>query len=91
MKKLSLIFFAITLVAVFSITSCGNRNKWTEKDKSEFIEACISEASVVMEIDGETYCACMLEKIMVKYPDPKDADKVTMEEVTEWAQDCLGQ
>ena len=89
MKKFFLIFAAIALVGVFAITSCGNKNKWTEKDKMEFLETCVSEASANPGINGDTYCDCMLEKIMVKYPDPKDADKVTMLEVMEWAQECL--
>jgi hypothetical protein len=89
MKKYFMIFAATTLVGVFSITSCGNNSKWTEKDKMEFLETCVSEASVNTAIDAETYCDCMLEKIMVKYPDPKDSDKVTMLEVMEWAEDCL--
>ncbi len=89
MKKFFLIVAAITFIGILSITSCGKRNKWIEKDKKEFLGVCISEASVNPGIVAESYCNCMLEKIMAKYPDPKDVDKISMAEVTQWAQDCL--
>lgn len=90
MKKLTLMIGTIALISLFSVVSCGEKSKWTAEEKKEFLENCNEELSLSPELDGETYCNCMLEKIMKKYPTPKEAEKITMVETLEWAQDCLG-
>lgn len=69
------------------IDDLGN---WSESDKSEFLNACLEGFDASSEIDGESYCNCMLEKIMKKYPKSFEAvNNMTDKEITEMALDCV--
>ena len=62
----------LLLIAVFT-TSC--REKWNESTKNQFYEGCTEEANhwaATHEI-AKTYCDCVLEKMMAKYPHQEDA------------------
>ena len=62
----------VVLFFVFLFSCKGN---WTEKDKSEFTSGCMHGGAVsdMGEERAKAYCQCMLEKIIVKYPNSKDA------------------
>jgi len=66
MKK---IYFLLLLT---SLASC---QAWTGEDKDTFRQACEDDAKHWAGSDAKahTYCECVLEKMMAKYPDENDA------------------
>jgi hypothetical protein len=64
---------SIILVTVSIFISC--KTKWSDKDRSEFISGCMQGGAVtdMGKEKAKNYCQCMLEKIIVKYPDRRDA------------------
>lgn len=76
MKKL----FPILLLATF--ISCKT---WDDEGKSTFHKACEEEFKEWAGSDAKakTYCDCLLEKVMVKYPDENDA----LEHINDLAKD----
>ena len=68
MKKI----FPVLLLIVLT-TAC--RETWNESTKNTFHQGCMEEA-IKWESSPElakTYCDCVLEKIMAKYPHQEDA------------------
>ena len=79
----------LLLSLVFISCAKGPKKSWPEKDRADFMESCIANAkSGIGEEKAKKYCACMLEKIMVRYPDIKDAEDIKMGETIELAQQC---
>ena len=91
MKKI----FAFILVVTFFSTACKNNKGWSSADKKEFTSNCSGTAKASMgEEKANSYCDCMQKKLEAKYPDARDANKVTRAEMEkpEWAaeiQNCL--
>lgn len=71
--KIFLAIFSIVLICF----SC--KRKWTEKDKSEFVSACLATAvkdSNIGERSAREYCHCLIEKVVEKYPNARDVQYI---------------
>ncbi len=65
-------------------------DEWHKVAKEAYIEECVKEASKSISYkEANNYCECTLKKMMKKYPNALDADKVTEEEILELVRDCL--
>lgn len=63
---------------------------WDEQTKAAFVANCTKESKDKMAEDAaREYCNCMLEKIVAKYPNPVDANNMTIQETQEMARDCV--
>ena len=91
MKKIVVFIIAVTLFGA----ACKNGKGWSSSDRKQFLSTCTGAAKGAMgEEKANSYCDCMQKKLEVKYPDPRDANKVTSAELEkpEWAADiqsCL--
>jgi hypothetical protein len=85
MRKYALLLFALSLF------SC--KRKWTDKDKSDFYSGCLSSAQKNSDITNpKTYCNCLLQKVVEKYPNANDAKYIRYDTtVKQLAKDCLKQ
>jgi hypothetical protein len=78
-------------VFLFSLFSC--KRKWTDKDKNDFYSGCMNGAVSNKEVtDPKSYCNCLLEKVVAKYPNANDAKYIRYDSsVRRLAKDCLHQ
>lgn len=62
----------VFLIGFIFLASCKT---WSSEDKDVFHESCMDEARkwTGNEASAKTYCDCVLEHIMKKYPDENDA------------------
>lgn len=85
MKKV----LTIILVSVF-ISSCTSKS-WSEADKKEFLNNCITMSNNAE--NAETTCRCGLQKTMEKYKTKNEArkalEKMTHEESEAFYADCF--
>jgi len=87
MKILPLV--SSVIVGLVMLSACGGSDKeWPQEEQAEFMTECVPQASEAEGIDAAVYCDCMLQKVMDKYPDPEDAEKLDIGEMFEMAQDC---
>ena len=72
--------------------STRTEGKWSNEDQVNFMNDCIENAGPDIKNDSiQIYCACMLTKTQVAYPNFKDAvEKMRVAEVDKWAMECLG-
>jgi len=72
-KKTSIIYALCISVLIFSC-----KRKWTENDRTEFISGCMNGGAVsdMGKEKAREYCQCMLEKIIAKYPNRRDANYI---------------
>ncbi|MGZ3845730.1 MAG: hypothetical protein ACXVBH_06720 [Flavisolibacter sp.] len=79
------LLFLLILLA-FSCT-----RKWNDKDKSEFYSGCLSSATANKDIkDPKTYCSCLLQKVVAKYPNANDAKYIKYDStVKQLARECM--
>ncbi|MFN8291188.1 MAG: hypothetical protein U0U70_13105 [Chitinophagaceae bacterium] len=97
-KRTFLLFFTFFLFACSGLFAqqTGEKKGWVSDDRWIFIKACIDNAREGMSADSARfYCFCMQELVEAKYPDSKDAGKITPEELQlpEWQKNivaCLG-
>ena len=82
------IFLIVTMVF---LAACSR--SWTDKDKSEFVSGCISGSSTELGPEkAKTYCHCMLNRIMQKYPNAGDAKYLQYDTtISRMGRDCLNQ
>ena len=87
------IVFIVSLTGL--LTSCGEEKKtdpsrrWASEDQEEFRKSCFENAKTgIGEAKARKYCDCMLEKVMKRYPDVNDTEKMTMGETVELAKEC---
>ncbi|MES2701325.1 MAG: hypothetical protein V4649_01745 [Bacteroidota bacterium] len=68
MKKL---FFLLPAALLFA--SC--ENTWSDEDKGSLHSGCMEDANrwAPDPATAKTYCDCVVEKVMVKYPHVSDA------------------
>ena len=87
----SVIRFSIILLFGCLFSSSCDR-KWTEKDKSEFVGGCMSrQAGELGAEKAKSYCQCLLEKVVQKYPNAYDAPYIKYDTaLKKLATDCLG-
>lgn len=73
---------------MLALSSC--KSGWTSAQKDEFIKTCTSAASGSMgEQKAKDYCSCMEPKVEAKYPKAEDAGKMSTDEATTMAKDCV--
>jgi len=71
------------------------KKNWRQADRSEFISSCVKVAQTSMGTDSARYyCYCMQPKVEAKFPDPREADKLTKDDFNsaEWQKEikaCL--
>lgn len=83
------IIFVLLLNTLTLACSQKKDIKWSAKDQKDFTESCIENAkSGIGEENAIKYCDCMMEKMMKKYPDINDAEKISMGETMELANEC---
>lgn len=81
MKKLLQI--ALVLVVAASLTQCKSKG-WSDAQKKTFLDPCKKGAATAMGEDkAGAYCDCVLGKIMAKYPNASDMEKLKGDEATE--------
>ena len=83
----------IVLIFLFSITciSCNNFG-FSQNYKNNFTRECIKKASnTITKSDAETYCSCVLERVMTKYTSGNEADKnlLNNNDLEKFVQPCL--
>lgn len=87
-------FKIFKLFILLSLFSCGNESKkeegWNDDRKSDFTVNCEKGLMNNPEIDAKSYCSCMLDKVMDKYPDGVDPQKMDIDWMLKEAQNCLG-
>ena len=83
MKKRILLSITILCFCISFVWGQGNatdsvKKSWSLADRTEFISACINTAKTSMGIDSARYyCHCMQSRVEAKFPDPREADKLT--------------
>ena len=66
MKRLLLLLIPVAL-----LTSC--ENTWDSETKEMYITSCKEDATwAKSDAEKDTYCNCMLDKLMKKYPKVSD-------------------
>jgi hypothetical protein len=66
----------LILVPAMSLLFASCSEGWTDAQKEEFMKGCVSKApSEELKPVQEQMCKCMLDKIIVKYPSYKKAEK----------------
>ena len=75
-----------------SANDAKSTSKWSNEDQVNFMDDCIMEAAKKMKEDSaRVYCACMLTKAQSAYPEFEDVSKkMTVDQVDEWALECMG-
>ena len=67
--------------------------KWTEKDKSEFVSACLSNAvkdDNIGEKNAKEYCDCLVERVVNQYPNANDVQYIKYDKgIVQIGKDCL--
>jgi len=81
--------FLVLVLLLISAFSC--KRKWNEKDKSEFYSGCLNSATTNKDIkDPKTYCSCLLQKVVARYPDANDAKYIKYDTgVRQLARECM--
>lgn len=66
------VYTICVLLAVVTISSCTDF--WSGANQRKFHEVCVEEASDwASEEQADSYCDCVLDKMMLKYPNELDA------------------
>jgi hypothetical protein len=88
MKKIFLNIFILLFVVCISC-----KRKWTEKDKADFVSGCLSRQARELGIEkAKRYCSCLIEKVVIKYPNANDAQYIQYDSsIVSVAKDCLKQ
>lgn len=62
---------------------------WSNAEIKKFKDKCVPKlVSQLGAANARNYCDCMLEKIMVEYPDSKDAEEIAEKQILDWANLC---
>jgi len=63
---------------------------WSAEIRKEFISSC-KEKLKGSSVDGEKYCSCALEEMILLFPDPLNATNVKDADLFKIAEKCLGE
>ena len=65
--------YLLTILLLLPVLSC--KNTWDDEDKKMFYQSCMDAAKGDGHPDdkAKTYCDCLMEKMMTKYPNESDA------------------
>ena len=57
---------------------------WSERNLKDFVDECVNEAikKGADELDAQSYCDCMQYKLEKIYPDYRDVERLTMEDLS---------
>ncbi|MDQ6757411.1 MAG: hypothetical protein M3004_10800 [Bacteroidota bacterium] len=67
----------------------SNKSEWSATDQKEFMDNCVPHVSEGLGANAAGYCNCILNKIMIEYPDPKDAGSIPKNKINLLATDCF--
>lgn len=83
--------FVVILSCALLLFAC--KRKWTDNDKSDFYSGCLNSATRNHDIkDPKSYCSCLLEKIVAKYPNANEAKYIRYDSnAKHLATECLKQ
>lgn len=62
---------------------------WSDVEREAFMENCVAGLVDQPSIDGDAYCACMLAKLETVFSNAIEAQSMDMNEMQEWALECL--
>ncbi|NVK04413.1 MAG: hypothetical protein HWD92_06295 [Flavobacteriia bacterium] len=89
MKRI-LLLSLITIGLSFSVEGPFQQPEWDDATREVFMSNCVTNAESGMGTEmAEDYCSCVLVKVEKEFPNPEDAINMTVEQVTEWAMQCL--
>ncbi|HET8963866.1 MAG TPA: hypothetical protein VFM99_08210 [Chitinophagales bacterium] len=84
------VLYSIFLFILFVFSSCKQQVSWSAEQQNAFYEICyVGTVNNFDTIIAEAYCKCMLAAIMEKYPDPESIENISVEEMEQFANDCL--
>jgi hypothetical protein len=87
MKK---VIYSVVAIALISFASC--KSGWSDAEKKTYMDACEGKAAEALGAEkAKEYCACTQEKMEAKYPNAKDVEKITADEITKMAEECMKQ
>jgi len=77
------------MLLILSLFSC--KRKWTDSDKSDFYSGCLNSAVKNKDItNAKSYCNCLLQKVVAKYPNANDAKYIKYDStIKQLARECL--
>ncbi|UKN02549.1 hypothetical protein K6119_03340 [Paracrocinitomix mangrovi] len=73
--------YSIGLLLILFLFSCNN-DPWSSNEKDKFMTECKNEGA------KGSYCACLLEKTMAKYPRYEESLDISFEEAVELSKEC---
>jgi hypothetical protein len=79
----------VLLFLILCLFSC--KRKWTDKDKSDFYSGCLNNAAKNADVKNpKSYCNCLLQKVVTKYPNANDAKYIRYDStIRQFARECL--
>lgn len=84
------VLYSISLFILLVFSSCKQHASWSADQQNAFYEICYEGTVDNFDtIVAEAYCKCMLAAIMEKYPDPESIEDISVEEMGQFANDCL--
>jgi len=91
MESTGMRLFSFSVCSFFLLCSC--QRAWTEKDKADFLAGCIEGTTKDLGADkAKAYCACMVGKVVSRYPDAGDAKYMKYDTaIVRISKDCLKQ
>jgi len=69
-------------ISLFLLLTACSTSPWSKTEKSEFIDACMTEGG------SKSYCKCYMENVMQQYPIKEDAKQLDYETKIELSKDC---
>lgn len=78
----------LTLILLIGC-SAKTKKSWTEADKKLFLQNCIENSRKGLGERTESYCNCLLDTTVKKYPDAKKAMHLSMGENLDLMKNCL--
>jgi hypothetical protein len=89
--SIALMRYYILILLALVLFSC--KRQWTDKDKADFYSGCLSSATTNKDIkDPKSYCSCLLQKVVAKYPDANDTKYIKYDStIKNLARECLKQ
>jgi hypothetical protein len=81
--------YILILFVLYLFAGCNDEKGWSERNKQAYISSCVTDnRSAIGEKQVKAYCECMQKRVQEKYPDYRDADKLTMSQNLEITNAC---
>lgn len=89
MKRI-LLLSLVSIGLAFTYESPFQQEEWDDATREVFMTNCVTNAETGMGTEmAQEYCSCVLVKVEKAFPNPEDATQMTVEQVTEWAMQCI--